>query len=79
MTKVTNNGRNPAVVHTLAGSKVVLPGASIEDEFSEAEIKSMKSHPDYDVGGKGKKSDKDDVAGLPPMPGMPGLGNQSED
>lgn len=75
MTKVTNNGRNPAVVHTLTGSKVVLPGASIDDEFNEAEIKSMEKHPDYEVGGS-KKGKKEEPAGLP---GMPGLGNPSEE
>lgn len=64
MTKVTNNGRNPALVHTKAGSKVVLPGGSIDDDFTDAEVKAMKSHPDYKVGGKEEKA----PAGLPGLP-----------
>lgn len=75
MTTVTNNSRNPAIVHTKSGAKTILPGGSIDDEFTDEEIKAMSGHPDYEVDGKKAKGKKDDKT----VPGLPGLGNVAED
>lgn len=85
MTKVTNNGRSPLTVHPKKGTMVLTPGLSVDEEFTEGEIKAMKGHPDLEVGGKGKKGDDTtsgdgDGSGTPPPPppagtGLPGLGS----
>lgn len=75
MTAIKNKGRNPLVVHTKTGSKTVLPGASIDAEFDDNEIKSMRGHPDIDFGAKKSKDDDGDKT-PPAPPGLPPVGDK---
>lgn len=52
MTKVTNNSRNPRVLNTIGGPRLLAVGETADHEFSDGELAVLKADPLMSFGGK---------------------------